>query len=198
MNTPTHALINWTAAKAIPGIRLPKSAVLLGSIAPDIPLYVLSISGALWFKYVAGWETTRIARHMFSELFYHDPIWISLHNMLHSPLVLVFALMLLQVYWRGQAMLERWWPVFLLSCLLHTAVDIPVHHDDGPLIFWPLNWTYRFSSPLSYWDPRHYGREVMVFEGCLFLFLVGLNVVNGLRRRSNRQKLDRESSPLTD
>jgi len=189
MNTPTHALINWTIAKSITKVKVPKSAVLLGSIAPDIPLYFLSIGGALWFRYVQGWEAREIGRHMFGYLFYNDPVWISLHNCLHSPLFVLVVLSIL--FWRNQEnFLGRWWPVFFASCLIHTLVDIPVHHDDGPLVFWPLNWSYRFSSPISYWDPKHFGRETMAFEACLFLVLAGFNLFSWNRNRRSESKPD--------
>ena len=46
---------------------------------------------------------------------------------------------------------------FALGCLLHTTMDIPVHHDDGPVVAFPLNWDFRVKSPVSYWDRAHYG-----------------------------------------
>lgn len=177
MNTPTHALINWTLSKSIKDVSFPKSAVLLGSIAPDIPLYFLSIGGALWFRFVEGWEPREIGQHIFGYLFYNDPTWIALHNCLHSPLSLLVVLATL-FYRNRDAFLLRWWPIFFLSCLLHTLVDIPVHHDDGPLVFWPLNWSYRFASPISYWDPEHFGKETMTFEACLCVVLVVYNVTS--------------------
>ena len=34
--------------------------------------------------------------------------------------------------------------------------DLPVHHNDGHRHFLPIsNW--RFESPVSYWDPAHFG-----------------------------------------
>ncbi len=38
----------------------PASAVLIGSVAPDIPLYFLSIGGGLWFRIVQGWDPAEI------------------------------------------------------------------------------------------------------------------------------------------
>ncbi|MEM7477351.1 MAG: metal-dependent hydrolase [Planctomycetota bacterium] len=171
MNTPTHVLINWTIAKASGG-KFPASAVLLGALAPDIPLYFLSIGGGLWFRFVEGWEPGEIARHMFGTLFYEDPYWISLHNCLHSPLVLLGAIAVLHFAFGKTLFLKSWWTWFFGSCLLHTLVDIPVHHDDGPLVFWPLNWSYRFASPLSYWDLNHYAQIVMPFEAVLAIVLL--------------------------
>ena len=58
----------------------------------------------------------------------------------------------------------RFWYWTLLSALFHALCDIPVHHDDGPLLFWPFNWSYRFQSPFSYWDYRHYGKPISRVE----------------------------------
>ncbi|MEM7811948.1 MAG: metal-dependent hydrolase [Planctomycetota bacterium] len=167
MNTPTHALINWTAAKAVPVESFPTSAVLLGSVAPDIPLYFLSIGGGLYYRFVKGEPVDRVGEILFQDLFYNDPWWVSLHNVLHSPTVLIALLAGLYFSLGREAFAGSWWVWFCGSCLLHTLVDIPVHHDDGPLIFWPLNRTYRFASPVSYWDPAHYARIVMPLEGLL-------------------------------
>lgn len=127
----------------------------------------------VWFRFVQGWEWPRIGKHMYGTLFYQDPIWISLHNLLHSPLVLMVGLMCLFLFLPKERFRASWFVWFLASCMLHTMVDIPVHHDDGPLVFWPLNWNYRFESPVSYWDPKHFGRQMMVAEGTLFVVLLG-------------------------
>ncbi|MBP7590472.1 MAG: cobalamin biosynthesis protein CobQ, partial [Chloroflexi bacterium] len=55
---------------------------------------------------------------------------------------------------------------------LHTAVDIFTHADDGPVLTFPLDWHTRFKSPISYWDPAHYGRLVRLLEHLLDLLLV--------------------------
>lgn len=173
MNTPTHALINFTVAKSLGVESFPATAVLIGSLAPDIPLYGLSIGGAAWFRWVEGREWPDIGRHMYGNLFYNDPIWIALHNLLHSPVVLITVLLTLFMMLSQADFLASWWTWFFGSCLLHTLVDIPVHHDDGPLVFWPLNSSYRFNSPFSYWDTAHHGMAVMTFEAGLFVVLVG-------------------------
>lgn len=48
--------------------------------------------------------------------------------------------------------------------LLHTIIDIFTHTSDGPLMFFPLNWIYRFPSPVSYWEADHFGQFVVVAE----------------------------------
>lgn len=184
MNTPTHGLINWTVARWWGKESFPRRAVLLGSVAPDVPLYLLSIGGAIWFGYFEGRDPSDVGRHMYGYLFYNDVGWISSHNFLHSPTVLAFLMLVLWLRHKRQFW-KSWWSWFYASCLLHTLVDIPVHHDDGPLVFWPLNWSYRFPSPVSYWDKNHYGAEMMIFEAALVIILLGAML---LRWRISRRK----------
>ncbi len=53
--------------------------------------------------------------------------------------------------------------VCALSALVHMLCDLPVHHDDAHRHFLPLS-TWRFESPLSYWDPKHHGGIFMWLE----------------------------------
>ena len=68
-------------------------------------------------------------------------------------------------------------------CLFHFAVDLPTHHDDGSFPFFPFNWTYRFYSPISYWDPNRMGREFRWFELGLNVILLSFITVRFVRRR---------------
>ena len=91
MNTPTHLVVNWSLARAS-GQDYPLSAVLLGSVAPDIPLYLLSIGGGAYYTWVKGMPASDAANKIWGELYFNDPWWISLHNLLHSPLMLAALL----------------------------------------------------------------------------------------------------------
>jgi hypothetical protein len=59
---------------------------------------------------------------------------------------------------------------FAAAGLLHMACDLPLHVDDGHRHFWPLS-DWRFRSPVSYWDGRHYGD---LFEPLEFALTIGL------------------------
>ena len=65
--------------------------------------------------------------------------------------------------------------------ICHSLLDIPVHNDDAHRHFFPLT-DYRFMSPLSYWDPNHYGRFVALFELLLVLGVTPLvlNILNSV------------------
>lgn len=175
MKTPSHAVINL--ALLMPSDPL-VSAIALGSVLPDLPIFVLY----LWAKGIRKQDD----RTIWGELYYSS-FWYGWTALLHSiPLALGLA---------GCSSLGHWhWGVVLgLSMALHDLLDLPVHHDDAHCHFFPFS-TYRFISPFSYWDPRHYGRQVAGVEALLVLgatvvlwplfpgWLVrgGLVVLNGL------------------
>jgi len=64
--------------------------------------------------------------------------------------------------------------VIALAALAHAATDLPLHHDDGHPHFWPItHWIY--SSPVSYWDNRHYANywaPVEIAMGLLFIVVL--------------------------
>ncbi len=141
-----------------------RSAVLIGSIAPDIPFYLLTLGSFLYFQNVMEWPLDESARYIFGTLYFEDPVWIAGHNLLHSPVSLLFGLAVAGSLRSRWSPFSRWMHWFLMACLLHSLVDIVTHHDDGPVLFWPLNWNFRLYSPISYWDHAHFGSQVGTFE----------------------------------
>lgn len=183
MNTPSHFLMTAALRKALPRLSMPASAVLLGAVAPDMALWTLSLGGTVYFESFLGWSPHATFRHMFHDLYFHDPYWIAAHNLLQAPLILMFGLgvaWLLRYRWPR---FSRWTAWFLAACLLHSIVDILTHHNDGPLVLFPFNWSLRFASPVSYWDHRHFGSEFARFELALNALLLGYFVVPWLWQR---------------
>jgi membrane-bound metal-dependent hydrolase YbcI (DUF457 family) len=164
MNTPSHFIMTAALDKALPRVPIVKRAFLLGSVVPDLPLWLLSIGGLVYYHLLQGLTMAETTRLMFDNLYFHDPFWIACHNSLHSPVMLLLGV---SAVWRSRRNIEsgsRWWFWFFMACLFHSAIDILTHHDDGPLLFFPLNWTVRFYSPVSYWDPNHFGNQFQLFE----------------------------------
>ncbi len=190
MNTPTHFLMTAALRKALPRVPMSRSAVLWGSVAPDIPLYLMTFGALGYFHYWLGWTWRESGRHIFGTLYFQDPLWIGFHNILHSPTSLLLGLLISRLMARRKPELSNWLHWFLLACLLHSIVDIVTHHDDGPLLFWPLDWQYRYQSPISYWDHRHYGSEMSKLEFGLDLAFVAFLVTVWIREKwfSNRVK----------
>ena len=173
MNTPSHLIINAAIHKKAGRTDIPRSAFLWGSIAPDIPLALLSLGYFIYHHYIVTQLSTAEAGSTFDYLFFNNPGWIAFHNSLHSPLALLIYLAFLWRYRTQPGTRGNWWLWFVLGCIAHTSVDIPVHAADGPLLFWPLDWHTRFHSPISYWDPAHFGRQFAIFELALDVILLG-------------------------
>lgn len=177
MRSYSHFLITAALRKACPSISIIRSATYLGSVAPDIPLLALSVGGYIYFHHVLNWETEETFRHLFDDLFFNDPLWIISHNFLQVPFILIIGIVTLWKTNGNQKVYESWWFWFSSACLLHAAIDILTHNDDGPLLLFSLNWTYRFASPVSYWDRNHYASEFMMYENVLDIALIVYLVV---------------------
>ena len=157
MNTPAH-LIFGLAAFAKPDAAKVTAAALSGALIPDLSLYLMA--GAHLF--VLGTD----AEVVFGQLYFSEA-WQAIFRVDNSMVLwgmgLVFAI------WARSA-----WAMALFGAgLLHLGLDFLFHHDDGRAHFWPFT-TWIFQSPVSYWDPNHYGRIVGVVEIILSLALCGL------------------------
>jgi membrane-bound metal-dependent hydrolase YbcI (DUF457 family) len=182
MNTPSHFLMTAALDKALPRVPIHRQAFLLGSIMPDLPLWILSLGGILYYRLILGWSLAEAFRQMFDHLYFHNLFWISFHNLLHAPLLLLLGMGLVWRKRRNIGTKYRWLFWFFVACLLHSIVDILTHVNDGLLLLFPLNWTLRFQSSISYWDARHYGSQFQQFE----IALDGLLIVYLLSGRIHR------------
>lgn len=163
--------------KALPRLEMNTSAVLIGSVAADIPLFILSAGAYVYFHNVLQWSLGDTFRHMYDHLYFEDPYWKTFHNFLHVPVGLLACLLVATAIRTRRPRISAWFMWFIAACALHTCVDVLTHHDDGPLLLWPFNWSYRFQSPISYWDSNHYGTQFalieLVFDAGCTVFLIG-------------------------
>ena len=160
MNTPTHLLISATLL-AHSGQARPRGrnwAVIVGALIPDAAIYTMFA----WTRLVQGASE----REVWSTLYWQEP-WQSLVAVANS-LPLYAAVALAGVVARLPLL-----SLLALSALVHLAFDLPFHHDDAHPHFWPIT-DWRFRSPLSYWDPRHYGDLVSLAEAALAIGLIVL------------------------
>ncbi|MEM6521202.1 MAG: hypothetical protein AAF722_17935 [Cyanobacteria bacterium P01_C01_bin.70] len=164
MNTPSHSILNL----AILGQgQLAQSGwpIVIGSWLPDAAIFVFYG----WAK-GAGLPDATIWQET-----YYLPFWQSIFAIGNS---IPLALMGLGIFlW-----LRRPGAIALFaSMMLHHLEDLPLHHEDAHQHFWPLS-SYRFVSPVSYWDPQHFGAYGALLEMALTL----LATVCLLRRLRSR------------
>jgi len=125
---------------------------------PDLSLYLL-----------VGWHLQILGtapQIVFGQLYFSDG-WQSIFRIDNSFILwgIAFAF---------GAMMRA--PIVIALCgaaLLHLGFDFLLHNDDGRAHFWPLsNWV--FQSPVSYWDPDHYGNIAGAIEVALSLLCCGV------------------------
>jgi len=157
MNTPAHLIFGLTAFgnAGRPAITV---AALSGALIPDLSLYLL----AGWHLQVLGTSPDVV----FGQLYFSNG-WQSIFR-IDNSIILWSILLGLGAMGRSPVVM-----VLCASALLHLGLDFLLHNDDGRAHFWPLsNWI--FQSPVSYWDPDHYGTIVGAIEVALSLICCGL------------------------
>lgn len=175
MQTQSHFLMTAVLAKKLPSLTQTHSkvALLIGSILPDLPFTLLTVGYEIYYRWFATSPSDRsIMEYLHFDLFFNDPVWIISHNFFHS---FVINFVLLAVGYWGIRREQRWAGVLFwltVGTLFHTVIDVLTHHSDGPLLFFPLNWAYRFPSPISYWESAYYGRPFRIFEYSLDALLI--------------------------
>lgn len=150
MNTPSHAILNLALLSSQPQAVVP---VIAGGILPDVPMFVMYF----WAKRVRRLPE----RQIWAETYWH-PFWQAANHSFHSiPLQAIAIGLCHGLHWSFGELL-------FLSALLHSFADLPLHNHDAHRHFFPFS-HYRFISPISYWDPRCFGREVGRVEKLLVL-----------------------------
>jgi hypothetical protein len=152
MNTPSHAILNLVIFNQ--QVQNQASyAILIGAILPDLPIF--------WFYFLMKFVYRLPMSQVWSEVYY-QPFWQGIISTFHSiPLALLGVLIAHLLGWKT---LE----IGFWSMVLHSLLDLPVHNNDAHRHFFPLS-NYRFISPISYWDRKHYGGIVALVEISLVL-----------------------------
>ena len=173
VNTPAHALLG--VALLARGDRRPFAlAALAGSVLPDLPIFVFFF----WQRVVIGLPEQQI----FGEAYFRTP-WQDFFDLFNSlPLIAACWLVARALgSVRGQ--------VGSAAALLHGMCDLPLHREDAHRRFFPFS-DWRFSSPVSYWDPAHFGMAWSTLEG------VGVLALSWLLWRRFPNRLARASLAL--
>lgn len=185
MQTYSHFLLT-----AVLGDRLKKKgttfsnkAMLVGSFMPDVPLLLLTIGYAITRQLNPNIPDEFIFGANYDRLYFENPWWILGHNLFHAPLLIILYG---TIGWFAMKRGHTWGKVlfwFAVGCGFHTTLDIFTHVNDGPVLFFPLNWTYRFTAPVSYWDPEHGGRIFAPLEHLLVLIMLIYFAANWWRNK---------------
>jgi len=154
MNTPAHVIINLLCLgrqDAAPVL----TPVIIGAILPDAPMFVF---------YFVEKVVRRTPEAVIWRQNYHQPHWQNFIDLFNSlPLMLLGWVL---AAWVG----SKLGVLLFTSMALHVLGDLPLHHHDAHRHFFPFS-DWRFHSPVSYWDPNHYGQIVTLFE--ILAVLVG-------------------------
>ncbi len=159
MNTPSHLVLNL----CVLGQRKSATAVVpiaVGAALPDAPMFFFYGVEKLWLG---------VPEQVIWSSRYFDPAWQDFFDVFNSLPIMAVGL--------GIAFLarQRWWALLFASMVLHVLLDLPLHHQDAHRHFFPLS-DWRFASPVSYWNPAHYGYLMAPLEalaslaGCVLLW----------------------------
>ncbi len=146
MNTPAHIIFSLSVLGPSRAIRYPL-AIVVGALIPDLLMMVFYA----WHKFLGTAENLIWSYHYFL------PEWQAAFDLTNSIPLIVLAM--IAMAWRKSAVGFT----LFASMLVHCVLDLLVHHDDGHRHFYPFN-DWRYSSPVSYWDPAHFGDIVGMIE----------------------------------
>lgn len=156
MQTPSHLIISAVLGRPLQRFTLPFSwsAFLFGSVLPDIPFALLTLAGEIYYRFFAPLpvENLSIMEYLHFDRFFNSWWWIIPHNFLHSLIINGLLIAFGYFLWRQKRPWGAWLFWLAISTQLHTIIDIFTHTSDGPLLLFPVNWRYRFASPVSYWE----------------------------------------------
>lgn len=156
MQTPTHVLFA-AAVFARPGATRINAAALAGGFLPDA--FLFAVWG--WSKMAAISESD-----LWSKIYWTGPVQFGQAVSNSFPLFAAVLVAALALRMRAAA-------VFAGAALLHLVCDFLLHARDAHQHFWPLS-GWRFESPVSYWDPAHYGAYVGLMEAALGVALIAV------------------------
>lgn len=186
VQTYSHFLVAALAGERLRRrTRVRVTAFLAGSVLPDVPLLLLTF-WYLWWRDRLAAGNEPLFGPTYDRLYFENPLWIASTSLFHAPLLIAGMIAV------GQWARERGRPwggtLFWLGlgCALHTALDIPTHGGDGPLLLFPLDWRLRFESPISYWEADRHASVVAGVEHALDLAIVAYFAVLGVRRWRHR------------
>jgi hypothetical protein len=164
MNTQSHVIMGAVIFGR--GIPAKAWAGALGGLIPDLPMFLI----------VLGLKLNGVpAQVIFGKIYWQN--WWQVTNAIGHNFWLWSGLVILGIVNRDRLSssaqtFDNWTRVSLFagSALLHTTIDFFCHREDAHMSFWPIS-RWKFMSPVSYYDPAHYGMWFSLFEVALGLTL---------------------------
>jgi len=156
MITPSHIIYNWAFGQSLALAKRAKLALVMGGFLPDLPTYLFFAVHTFFIgtSQQTLWDTT-----------YFESDWSTVITLSHSlilwPLAFAIGLFLQRTLLKFVA----------LGGLIHVTMDFFVHNDDAYRHFWPLT-EWKFMSPVSYWDPAHFGTLVGAVDSVVIIALL--------------------------
>lgn len=175
MKSPTHFAIGHLLAPRLPGTGKNKIKwVIASAILPGLALIVVVLG--CWLantKFATQHLEFEILVERIDGYYFSNPIFISFHHLLHSPVSLITLFLAWWVFSSTNRTrdLRGFW--FLSGAMSHSFVDIFSHAKDGVLIFWPINWSYRFDAGVNQWDMGKGAMTLILLEAGIGLFYAG-------------------------
>jgi len=158
VHTQGHAVLNYFLLKnkSNQTFGIP---ILAGATLPGLPLCVLYF----YQRHVLG-----ISDHViWTQTYFSKGIWQDSIDLFHSFPILGLGLGVCAF------LRSRLGCVFFLSMLLHSVFDFPFHNADAHRHFFPFS-DWKWHSPISYWDPAHYGKIFVLAE---FLVVLSMTIM---------------------
>ncbi len=187
METYAHSFFTWALAKH--GVKAGRAAGIAGAVGaalPDVPAFA---AAAYYFD-----EFDSMPREQLLNAIYFTGTFGVTGSALHSIVPVGSLLALYGVLGLGRFDRRRMLLWLLLGWAGHTVVDFLTHVDDLRPLFWPfLDW--KWPSPVSYYNPRYYGREFMLVLHASMLAVVVALFVRRLRERRERERGHKKRGP---
>jgi hypothetical protein len=156
MITPSHIVLSLVVLGKQSEWQRPWP-LIIGAVLPDAMMFVFYFIE----KFVLGVPEETIWR-----VDYFKSFWQMTFDVFNSiPLILLLLFISIRKKWSALSLISG-------SMLLHVLMDFPLHREDAHHHLWPFS-DYQFISPVSYWDPEHYGTVFGFFE---LLLLIGLSI----------------------
>ena len=172
MNTQTHIIMG----AALFGRPMPRVAwaAAAGGLVPDLPMFTI-----IAVLRMSGYSLNQIFREIYWEHWWQIANGLGHSFWIWGGLAAVSGVLAYRqrhlegrdTMLAGRSGHAPMVFAFSASALLHSIIDFLCHRNDAHMHLWPFT-EWRFRSPVSYWDSRHYGDWFGLFEAFVGIVLV--------------------------